>query len=170
MSKFIKAALASSVLAASVMGANAAHAATATADASANILAEVTLANTPNTSLDFATIVVDATGGTVVVANDGTRSSCGGSLVCSGTTDAADFTVGGTANEVVNVTIPATVTLNDGGSNNMTATLTSTVSGGSVTLDGSGAAAFSVGGSLAVSGGQADGAYSGTFTVTADYP
>ncbi|MEO0440070.1 MAG: DUF4402 domain-containing protein, partial [Pseudomonadota bacterium] len=56
------------------------------------------------------------------------------------------------------------------GTDNMTATLTSTVTGGAVALDGSGAAAFSVGGSLAVGGSQPDGAYTGTFTVTADYP
>ena len=43
MTKFMKAALASSVLVASVMGANAANAATATADARANILQQVTV-------------------------------------------------------------------------------------------------------------------------------
>lgn len=169
MSKFIKAALASSVLAASVMGAGAAQAATATADARANILAEVTLTNDAGTALDFGTIVVDGTGGAVVVDNAGNLSSCGGALVCSGSTDAADFTVGGTALETVNVSIPASVILSNG-TDNMTATLTSTVTGGAVALDGAGAAAFSVGGSLAVGGSQPDGAYTGTFTVTADYP
>lgn len=170
MSKFIKAALASSVLAASVMGANAAHAATASADARANILAEVTLSNDAGTALDFGTIVVDGTGGAVVVDNAGNLGSCGGALVCSGSTDAADFTVGGTALETVNVTIPANVVLSNAASDTMTATLSSTVAAGQVSLDASGAAAFSVGGSLAVAGSQPDGAYTGTFTVTADYP
>ena len=63
MSKFVKAALASSVLAASVMGANAAHAATATADATANILEQVTVTS-DGSDLAFGTIVTGAAAST----------------------------------------------------------------------------------------------------------
>ncbi|VAV92640.1 hypothetical protein MNBD_ALPHA04-810 [hydrothermal vent metagenome] len=162
MSKFIKAALASSVLAASVMGANAAHAATASADARANILAQVSVTS-DGSDLDFATIVTGAAASTVVVASDGTLT-CGTGLVCSGTATAAGFTVSGTTGQTVDVSSDASVTLSSG-ANTMSATLAPSVT--SIVLDGTDA--FSVGGTLSVAANQADGAYTGTFNVTVDY-
>lgn len=165
MSKFIKAAVASSVLAASVMGANAAHAATASADARANILEQVTVTNTSD--LDFATIVTGATAGNVVVDSAG-AVTCAAALVCSGTTTAAGFTVAGTTGQTVDIDADASVTLTNAGGNAMVATLTESVT----TLSISGVAAtdvFSVGGSLAVGANQADGAYLGNFDVTVNY-
>ena len=67
MSKFVKAALASSVLVASVMGATAARADTATADARANILQQVTV-NSDGSALDFGTIVTGTAASTVAVS------------------------------------------------------------------------------------------------------
>ncbi len=162
MSKFIKAALASSVLAASVMGANAAHAATASADARANILAQVSVAS-DGSDLDFATIVTGAAASTVVVAADGSLT-CGTGLVCSGTSTAAGFTVSGTTGQTVDVSSDASVTLTSG-ANTMSATLAPSVT--SIVLDGTDG--FSVGGTLSVAANQADGAYTGTFDVTVDY-
>ncbi|WP_422345274.1 DUF4402 domain-containing protein [Parasphingorhabdus sp.] len=165
MSKFIKAALASSVLAASVMGANAAHAATASADARATILEQVTVTNTSD--LDFATIVTGATAGTVVVDAAG-AVTCAAALVCSGTTTAAGFSVAGTTGQTVDIDADATVTLTNGGGNAMVATLVESAT----TLTISGTAAndvFTVGGSLAVGANQADGAYLGNFDVTVNY-
>ena len=162
MSKFIKAAVASSVLAASVMGANAAHAATASADARANILAQVSVAS-DGSDLDFATIVTGAAASTVVVAADGTRT-CGTGLVCSGTATAAGFTVSGTTGQTVDVSSDASVTLTSG-ANTMSAALSPSVT--SIVLDGTDG--FSVGGTLNVAANQADGAYTGTFDVTVDY-
>lgn len=164
MSKFIKAALASSAVIASVMGAQAAQAATANATASAEILEEITVSKVANTDLDFGTIVADATGGNVVVGTNGALGTC--DLVCSGTTDAADFTVTGTAGELVTLTVPNTVSLTGPGTA-MVATLSNT---GLTALDASGNGSFSVGGSLAVGANQADGAYSAPFTVTVNYP
>lgn len=164
MSKFIKAALASSALVATAMGANAAHAATATADARANILEELTVTKDAGTDLDFGTIITDGTAGNVVVGTNGVRGTC--DLICSGTTDAADFSVTGTASEAVTLTVPATVSLTGPGAA-MTATLSSTAL---PALDAAGDGAFSVGGSLAVNAAQADGAYVGTFSVTVEYP
>jgi len=161
MSKFIKTAAAASVLAASVMGANAAHAATASADARANILQQVTVTNTSD--LDFATIVTGAVASTVVVSSAG-AVTCGAGLVCSGTTTAAGFDVTGTTGQTVDVSSDASVTLNSGG-NSMTASLATSVA--TIVLDGTDA--FTVGGTLSVGAGQADGAYVGTFNVTVDY-
>ncbi len=166
MSKFIKAAVASSVLAASVMGANAAHAATATADARANILEELTVTKDAGTDLDFGTIITTGTAETVVVGNDGTRAACT-NVVCTGASDAADFSVTGSASEAVTLTVPTSVTLNGPSGAIMNANLTNTAL---TALDGSGNGGFSVGGALDVAANQTDGAYLGTFTVTVEYP
>ncbi|MEP2495405.1 MAG: DUF4402 domain-containing protein, partial [Parasphingorhabdus sp.] len=125
MSKFIKAALASSVLAASVMGANAAQAATASADARANILQQVTVTS-DGSDLDFGTIVTGATASSVVISSAGALT-CGTGLVCSGTTSAAGFDVTGTTGEIVTVSSDASVTLT-GPSDTMTASLTPSAS------------------------------------------
>ncbi len=53
------------------------------------------------------------------------------------------------------------------GANSMTATLVE--SAATATLDGTGAATFTVGGTLSVAASQAEGVYLGTFNVTADY-
>ena len=170
MSKFIKAALASSVLAASVMGASAANAATAQADAKANILEQVSVASN-GVDLDFATIVSAPTASTVTVNALGVRTACSGGAVCSGTTTAAGFTIGGTTGQTVTIDADATVTLTNTtgtGGETMVATLTESAATHVIT----GVAAtdvFSVGGSLAVGANQVDGAYEGTFDVDVDY-
>ncbi len=165
MSKFIKAAVASSVLAASVMGASAAQAATATAEARANILEELTVTKVAGTDLDFGTIITTGTAEVVTVDTSGVRATCT-SVICSGTSDAADFTVSGSNGAAVQLTVPASVTLNGPGGAIMNATLISTAL---TALDASGNGSFSVGGALSVASAQADGAYSNTFTVTVDY-
>ncbi len=161
MSKFLKAALASTIVAAT-FGATAAHAATATADAQANILAQVTVAS-DGSALDFGTIVTGAAASTVAV-NAAGAATCGAGLVCSGTTSAAGFDVTGTTGEVVDISADASVTLT-GPSGTMTASLTPSAT--SLTL--AGGDSFTVGGTLNVGANQADGAYSGTFSVTVDY-
>ncbi|VWX60478.1 conserved exported hypothetical protein [Sphingorhabdus sp. 109] len=162
MSKFMKAALASSVLLASVVGANAAEAATASADARANILKQVTV-DSNDVDLNFGTIITGATASTVVVSTGGV-STCGTGLVCSGTTTAAGFTINGTSGETVDISVDPSVTLT-GPSGTMTAALTSSDS--TLVLDGTDS--FAVGGTLSVAANQADGAYSGTFSVSVDY-
>jgi len=163
MSKFVKAALASSVLAASVMGAGAAQAATASADATANILEQVTVTS-DGSDLAFGTIVTGTAASTVAVDSAG-AVTCGAGLVCSGTTTAAGFDVTGTTGETVDVSADASVTLTNPGGDTMSATLSPSVA--SIVLDGTDA--FSVGGTLSVGASQADGLYEGTFDVTVDY-
>lgn len=162
MNKFMKAAMASSVLAASVMGAHAANAATASADAKANILQQVTVTS-DGSDLDFGTIVSGASAGTVAV-NAAGAASCSASIVCSGSTTAAGFNVSGTSGATVDVSTDATVTLT-GPTDTMSASLTPSAT--SIVLDGTDA--FTVGGTLSVAANQADGAYVGSFDVTVSY-
>jgi Mat/Ecp fimbriae major subunit len=143
------------------LGSNAAQAATATADARATILTQVTVVKTSD--LDFGTIAVGTSGGNVVVTPGGS-GTCTAGLVCSGTKTAANFTVTGVLGQTVGVSLPANVTLTSG-TNSMTATLNSSAT--AIVLDGTDA--FSVGGDLAVSATQAAGAYVGTFTATVNY-
>jgi Mat/Ecp fimbriae major subunit len=143
------------------VSATSAQAATANANASATILAPVTVTKTSD--LDFGTIAIGTSGGSVGIDVAGART-CGAGLICSGPTSAAGFGITGVVGQTVGISVPGTVTLSSG-TNNMTATLTGTPS--SLVLDGTDA--FVVSGSLAVGGTQAAGAYSGVFTVTVNY-
>ena len=159
----LKAIAATTTLMALGLGATSANAATASATARAKILRQITLTNTSD--LQFGTIVTSAAPSTVAVSSVGVRT-CGAGLVCSGTTTAAGFTIGGTTGQVVTISVPASVTLNDGLGNSMTASLAA--SAATTTLV-AGAGSFSVGGTLAVGANQVDGDYTGTFDATVDY-
>ncbi|WP_438728481.1 DUF4402 domain-containing protein [Parasphingorhabdus sp. DH2-15] len=163
MTKTFKSVLAGSVAVVAALSSTGAYAQSATADATATILEEVVV--TAGDDLAFGTIVVGATGDDVSIAADGTFN-CGANLTCTGTNSAASFSVSGTGGETVSVTVDGSVTLQDG-ANSMTASLTG--SDTSLTLDGTGAASFTVGGVLTVADNQASGDYSGQFDVTVDY-
>lgn len=158
--RFIKAALVGTVAAAS-LAATGANAATATADAKAQILQQVTV--TKNADLDYATIVTGAAASTVVVSPLGVRT-CGLGLVCTGTATAADFSVAGTVGQVATVSVPASVSLTSG-ANSMSSTLLSSAATLTLALTNN----FTVGGTLSVGANQPDGAYVGNFTVTVNY-
>ena len=167
MSKMIKAALASSVLVASVMSANAAHAATASADAKANILEQVSVSS-DGSDLDFATIVSAPTASTVTVSTAGARTACTGDAVCSGTVSAAGFTFGGTTGQTVTIDADASVELTNDNGDTMTATLVESATTQIISSEAS-SNVFTIGGSLSVGADQADGAYTGSFDVDVDY-
>jgi Mat/Ecp fimbriae major subunit len=157
-----KAVVAASAIAAAALGASAANAATATATARATILRTVTVTNTSD--LNFGTIIRSTSADTVDVDTAGART-CGTTLVCSGTTTAANFNVAGTTGQVVTFSVPTTISLASG-ANTMSASLTPT--SGTATLVAS-AASFQVGGTLSVGANQADGNYTTTFTATVNY-
>jgi Mat/Ecp fimbriae major subunit len=159
---FAKAAIVGSLLATVGMGATAAHAASATATAKAKILRQVTVTNTSD--LQFGTIVTGAAPSTVIVDSAGART-CGSDLVCSGTTTAAGFSIGGTTGQVATISVPASVTLTSG-ANSMTASLSASATTATMVAN---AGSFTVGGTLSVAANQADGDYSGTFNATVDY-
>lgn len=151
------------VVAATGLGASAAQAATASATVNARILRQITVTKTAD--LDFATIVSSPTASTVIVAPITSTRVCGPTLVCTGTTTAAHFTIDGTIGQIATVSMPANVTLTSG-ANSMSASLLSSATAPiTLTLTNS----FSVGGTLSVGSSQPDGTYTGTFTATVDY-
>lgn len=162
--RFNKFALATTGLVALSFGATAATAAPASTSGStsAKVLQQLTIVK--NTDLDFGTIVGGTAPATIAVSASGTPT-CGTGLTCTGTTAGAKFTIAGTKNQLVKVTMPTSVALGNG-SVTMTATLDQVPT---LNLGGTGTAALAFGGSLAVGAGQADGAYTALFTVTVDY-
>jgi Mat/Ecp fimbriae major subunit len=136
----------------------------ASATATVNIVSPLTL--TKNTDLNFGTIVGPFAGQIVHVDTTGARNCAG--LTCSGTVSAASFSLTGTANQAVVLTIPSSVTLNG----SVSGTLNVDMSGDlppNPTLSAAGTAAFSIGGKLTIPAGTVDGVYSNTFNVTANY-
>lgn len=165
----VKAALVGTVFAVASFG-SAAQAATAPGTATAEILADVAVAQT--TALDFGTIAVGPTGNSVTIANSGgTVQSCTGS--CTGGARGA-FSITGETGMDVDIAVDASVLLQKTGfavghvytaDQQMTATLNTDIS--TLTLDGTDA--FAVGGVLGVAATQEAGSYSGTYTVTVTY-
>lgn len=159
----LKSVAAGSVLALGLVS-GAANAATADGTARATILQQVTVTNTSD--LQFGTVAIGTGGGAVTVATGGART-CAATLVCSGATTSAGFSVSGATGMNVGISVPGSVTLTETGGATMSATLASSAT--SLTLLGTAADAFRVGGTLNVGGTQAAGAYAGTFTVTVNY-
>lgn len=147
--------------------ASAASAATsATASASAEVLSTLTL--TADSALNFGQIAAN-TGGTVTVNADSTTAFTG-TLVSTGTRAPAGFTVGGTPNANVVVTLPTSATLTRfGGTETMSIAGFNSNPPAGFQLNGTGSATFNVGGTLTVASGQVAGVYNGTFSVSVEY-
>lgn len=146
-------------------GAPAALAATADITIDAEVVAALSV--TEVEELNFGSVATSPVAGTVTVATDGNRN-CGGGVTCiGGTPQAAEVLIQGTAGQGIDITLPASTLVSNGGENmtvdNFTATTLST------TLDGSGNATISIGGVLNVSPSQDTGSYTGVMTVTANY-
>lgn len=145
---------------------------TATATATATIVTPISISKTVD--MNFGNVAVQSTtGGTVVLAPAGTRTTTGAVTLpaVTGTVTAASFTVGGQGTYTYAITLPTSaVTLSDGASHTMTVTtFTSNPSGtGALTA---GSQTLNVGATLNVAAAQAAGTYvSGTpFNVTVNY-
>lgn len=150
-------------------------AATPVAKAKVKILKGLTL--TSSADLDFGTVVLSGAGAwsgdTVTVSTAGVQA-CTANLTCSSTTSAAAYNVTGSNNAVVVITVPASVTINNGpggvGGASLTVTTTKSI-GATVTMPNSGNTGvdFQVAGSIALASTTADGFYQGNINVTADY-
>jgi hypothetical protein len=151
-----------------ISGPVASHAASDTANATAEIVVPIAINNTQ----DLAFGKIDAqTGGTVVIDTAGSRTKTGAViLIAAGSTQTqATFDVTGDGTATYSITLPAgSVSLSDGATHTMSVgTFTSSPSGtGTLTA---GAQTINVGGTLTVASGQAAGSYTGTFTVTVEY-
>ena len=129
------------------------------------------LALTKVSDMDFGTIAVTGAAGTVVLGTDNSRTAVGPALVPPAAGVAASFTVNGEASRSFTITLPANgvVTLVNG-ANSMAVNDFLHSAGGAPALDGSGAAAFTVGATLSVAAAQVAGVYtSANFPVTINY-
>ncbi len=139
---------------------------TATAQAKAKVLKQISVSKSAD--LNFGTVVVSNTAGTVVIDADGVRN-CGSGLTCSGATAAGAFTIAGTKNENVTISASPSVQLTSAEDSSVKMTATLALSTAALKLSNGGAGVFNVGGTLAVGASQADGLYEGSFNVTVDY-
>lgn len=158
------------VLASSAVFVSSGEATEATASATAEVMNPIAISKAADLRFGkFAAL----TGGSVVIAADGTRSATGAvvlSLTNAG--GAASFNVTGDNSATYAITLPSSaVTITH--AINILATMsvgtfTSNPSG-TGTLSASGAQTVGVGGTLSVASGQTSGSYSGTFTVGVEY-
>ncbi|MBL3555309.1 MULTISPECIES: DUF4402 domain-containing protein [Marinobacter] len=121
--------------------------------------------------LSFGSFVAGS-GGTVTISTSGARSATGGVLLIpSSAGAAAQFTVAGDANATYTIQLPGNdfVKLAGPGVDMTINDFTSSPSGTGGQLDAGGSQTLSIGGTLFISGDQAPGDYSGTFSVTVDY-
>jgi len=117
--------------------------------------------------LDMGTVVVWGNG-TVAMDQAGAISCTAATLVCAATGTPAEFTVTGSNNRVVQINVPATVTLASG-TDNLTLVPDAP---GTVTLPNSGIGNglnFTIGGSVALLDSTPGGTYVGTMNVTVQY-
>ena len=167
MTKFVKiAALAAAALAATPAIAAPVGVTGAPPSASARIIRPLTL--TATGSLDFGTIVLNGiTADRTVTLNDDATITCATELVCAATGSVPTYNVRGTQGQTVNI-IKNDSTLT--GSNGGTLTLTP-VGAASVLMSNSGSPGedFTIGGSITIGTGTADGVYTGTVDVEVDY-
>jgi hypothetical protein len=149
------------------------------ADASANATATIQTAiacekdveNITGGDLAFGTIVPDQFGGTVLISPfSGDRSVASGALaLVPSVYGPAKFNVYGAANASYTVSLPDSIQILSGPNSMIVDTFTSNLLDGTSTLDPIGRGAFNVAATLHVAPLQADGLYSGTFTVSVDY-
>ena len=145
--------------------------ATATATATATVVTPISISK--NTDMSFGNLAVQtATGGTVVLAPAGTRTSTSGVTLpaTTGTVTAASFTVNGNGSYTYAITLPTTVTLtHSGGVQTMAASSFTSNPSGTGALS-SGTQDIAVGATLTVAAAQLAGVYtSGNFNVTVNY-
>jgi hypothetical protein len=169
LNKYIFSGLAAAVLAG--ISGQVALAADATGNASANVLAPLTLTQAAGGDMQFGDVAGDNTLATTVVLTTGGVASSGDGAYVANNGQAGTFNVTGGANLGYTIALPAAaITLNDGGANNMTVdTFTHSYGVGPGTLDGTGNDSFTVGATLNIGAAQPAGLYQGTYTVTVDY-
>jgi hypothetical protein len=122
--------------------------------------------------LSFGAFIAGS-GGAVVVSPLGGRSRAGGVVLVGqgAVAGAAQFIINGAAFASYSITLPADNLVRLSNENSQSMAVQSFVSspGATGTLPAGGAQVLSVGATLAVGGGQAAGAYTGSFSVTLNY-
>ena len=148
--------------------------ASATASATATIITPISIAK--NVDMRFGNVAVTAaTGGTVILAPAGIRTTGGAGGVTlpatTGTVSAADFTVTGQASYTYAITLPSSATLSDGSGHTMTVNAFTSSPSATGTLTSGGTQDLTVGATLTVSAAQASGTYTNAtgVPVTVNY-
>jgi hypothetical protein len=131
---------------------------TATATISANIITPITI--TKVSEMSFGNVVANTAGGTIVLSNDGVKSSTSLQLpAVAGTVTAASFTVTGQDGYLYTITLPTTYDITTGGATAAeTMTLSDFTNDATNTLTG-GTETFHVGATLTVLPNQTAGTY-----------
>ena len=137
----------------------------ATGSATAQVVGPITLTHTSGAALNFGKFTV-GTGGTVAVSSVGTGTLGGNVLFVPGSTTAADsFSVAGDPSRSFSIaTTGGNITA---GTN--TIAFTTSPSAAGATTDTSGAASFTVGGTLTLVGTEGAGTYTGSYNATVTY-
>ena len=106
---------------------------------------------------------------TISLSQAGVLSCTSPNITCSGVTQVAQYNVQGSNQQVVRISVPNVLLINQ--SDSSKTLLLTTSAPASVTLTNSGAPGtdFSIGGSVTLSSTTMVGTYVGTFNVTADY-
>ena len=148
--------------------------ATASATATATIVTPISI--TKNIDMNFGNISVNSSGGTVILAPNGTRTNTGGVTlpIITGTVTAAQFTVSGQGNYTYDITLPSSSVVLSSGANSMNAnsfTCSISTTAGSLSSGSPGTQTFNVGATLTINANQAAGSYttSTPFNVTVNY-
>lgn len=144
-------------------------AASDTANASATILAPLTITADAAAEMDFGDVSGDDVATSVILTPAGGVSSTDGAGIFGGTPSGGNFDVTGAGTLAYDITLPAngTVTLGGPGTAMAVDDFTDSVSG-SASLTG-GVGTFDVGATLKLNANQTAGAYAGTYDVTVNY-
>ena len=132
--------------------------------------AAVPITVTAGNGLKFGKLVPhSASGGSIELNAPGSSVTCTFIDCLSGTEQFGTFDATGDPNAAVGITLPGSTTLNSGG-NSMSVDSFTHDAGTPATFDGSGNLTFKVGAKLSVGANQAQGSYTGQYTVTVEYP
>lgn len=143
------------------------QAASATSTADATVITPISITNTAG--LNFGKFAA-GTGGTVVMAADGTRTKTGAVVLATGTSGAvASFDIAGDANATYAITLPSVDQSIASGANTMVVKTFTSSPATSGTLSSTGASTVKVGATLTVGSAQAVGTYTGSFSVSVEY-
>jgi hypothetical protein len=147
-----------------------AHAATQTAQVSANVLKPLIVIKLQD--LDLGTITLRPgtwSNATVALTRAGAFSCANSNLTCTGATRVAQYNVEGSGHQTVRISAPNVTMVNQ---SDPTKTLTLVVDSPATLLlanSGPPGTNFAIGGSISLSSSTAAGTYVGTFNVTVDY-
>lgn len=120
--------------------------------------------------LDMGVVIPGATAGSVTLnAATGAQGITGGVVYASPTGQAAQFAATGQPSHPFSIVLGSSPITLSGPGGTMSLALLASPSGSS-TFSAAGTSALNVGGTLTVGANQADGDYTGTFTLTVSYP